>query len=103
VEIFREWRTKTISIELVGWLASLSLALCAVPQAITCWRQGHAKGLDSWYLFLWFLGIFLMVMYVFGKYRLEDKPLLLNCCCNLLLIATIWKYKIFPREHRDAG
>lgn len=86
----------------MGWLASFSLAFCAIPQVWKCYKQGHADGLDSWYLFLWFSGIFLMLLYVLGKYGLTDKPLFLNFFCNLLLVATIWKYKIFPRNEKCA-
>lgn len=40
----------------LGWLGSLAFTLCALPQAVQCWRQGHANGLSGCFLSIWLLG-----------------------------------------------
>lgn len=80
-------------IENIGWLGGIMFALCGLPQAITSIKQGHSRGISSWFLFLWLSGEILMQIYVIGKHGM-DLPLLVNYWFNTILILIIIKYKI---------
>lgn len=95
------WRIERISVELIGWLAGISLTFCTVPQVCKCHKEGHAEGLAFGYLFFLFVGMLSMFLYVLGKYQFADKPLLFNYIFNVLLLLILWKYKIFPRDNDD--
>jgi len=79
-----------------AWSGSLLLAFCATPQAIKCWRDGHAHGLAWSFLLMWGGGELLTFAYVIAK---ADYPLIFNYLFNLILIAVILYFKIYPREN----
>ena len=82
--------------QIIGWLGSALFAICGFPQALACYRQGHARGLDSYFLWAWFLGEVLTACYV---YSTVDKPwvLLSNYVVNGLFLLVIFRYKYFER------
>lgn len=82
-------------IDSLGWLGSLMLAVCAVPQAWSSWRLGHSKGLSSGMLWLWGMGDLLMLIDTIDKNYI---PLIVNYGFNLVLITIIVRYKMFPRK-----
>lgn len=79
---------------LLGWISSLCLALCAYPQARRCYYQGHARGIDHWFLFLWTMGEITGLIYV--SY-LGSWPLIVNYSLNLTFLLVIFKFMFFPR------
>jgi len=81
-------------LEIAGWVGSILFALCGLPQAIACWRNGNSDGLDWTFLLAWFFGEVLTIIYVLPK---MDMPLLFNYFLNLLFLFVMLWYKIFPR------
>ena len=82
-------------LELVGWVGSILFAICAIPQARLCYKQGHSDGLDWIFLLCWLFGEILVTIYVIPK---RDWPLLLNYGVNLLCLFVIIRYKLYPRQ-----
>jgi uncharacterized protein with PQ loop repeat len=80
---------------MIGYIGSILLAVCGAPQAILSIKQGHSKGISFYFLLLWSLGEIFTLIYILPK---EDKPLLLNYVSNIIFLAVIWKYKLFPRK-----
>jgi uncharacterized protein with PQ loop repeat len=77
----------------IGWIGSLLLAFCAVPQAWESYRTKSSAGLTWGFLILWFLGEIFIVAYVIPKL---DWPLIFNYTCNLFFASIILWYKIKP-------
>jgi uncharacterized protein with PQ loop repeat len=75
----------------MNWAGSILLALCAIPQAIKCIREGHAKGIDNTFLVMWASGELLLLAYVI---QTGQVALSVNYGCNVLCLAVITKYKI---------
>lgn len=42
--------------EVLGWIGAVAFAICAIPQAIQCWKQGHGNGISALFLWAWFAG-----------------------------------------------
>jgi len=84
-------------IEVLGWLGSTCLALCALPQVIQCVKQKHAKGVSFWFLLLWLLGEIFTMIYVFAQHGL-DLPLTCNYLINILFIIIIIHYERITNE-----
>lgn len=82
-------------IEYAGWIGSICLAVCGIPQAIECYRTGKADGLSHGFLWLWFSGTVLTFAYIVESGSL---PLLANYSTNLIVIITMIRYKYFPRS-----
>ena len=80
--------------DLVGWIGGLMLAICALPQAYTSWKQGHSDGLTWTLLWLWGGGEFVTLVYVIPK---QDWPLILNYGINVIAMSVIMWYKWKPR------
>lgn len=78
-----------------GYIGSICLALCAIPQAMLSYKQGHSEGVSVSFLLLWTAGEIFTLAYVVPK---ADVPLILNYSANLGFLAIIWKYKFFPRQ-----
>lgn len=78
----------------MGWIGSFLLAICGLPQAMKSLRQGHSKGLSTYFLVLWSVGeVFTLIAVV----DLKVDYLLLNYISNLLFLLIIWFYKLYPR------
>jgi len=75
-------------IELVGVLGAAFLGLCAVPQAVRCWRTRSAADLSWLFLWLWLAGEVLTAWYVIASHS-GDPVLLANYLLNTVLIILI--------------
>lgn len=84
--------------EIIGWIGALCFSLCALPQSIMCYKQGHAKGLSWAFLLLWMVGEILTIIYVVPKGHL---PLIANYVINLALLQVMVYYKIWPRKESE--
>jgi uncharacterized protein with PQ loop repeat len=80
--------------EFFGYIGSICLAICALPQAMLSYKRGHSKGIAFNFLLLWTVGEVFTLIYVFPKL---DIPLILNYSANLVFLSIIWRYKIFPK------
>jgi hypothetical protein len=69
-------------IELVGWISSAMLTLCAVPLA---WRAmaGRPDHINPWTMGLWLGGEVFGLVYTFST---RDWPLVFNYAANLVCL-----------------
>lgn len=81
-------------INFIGYLGSICLAICGLPQCILSIKQGHSNGISIGFLILWSLGEIFTLIYIIPK---SDLPLLLNYSANIIFLVIIWKYRLFPR------
>ena len=80
-------------IKLIGWLGAMCFALCGLPQAMQVLSQGHASGVNPYFIGLWFGGEIFTMIYVYFT-RGFDKPLFFNYTLNLVFISIILYYII---------
>lgn len=86
----------------IGWLAAFFLAICGVPQAYFSWRKKHSRGVSWGLLICWFLGEFLMLLYILPMWNF---PLLITSVINIGAVSIILYYKVRDRyyEEMDIG
>jgi len=82
-------------IEYAGWLGSMCLAVCGIPQAVTCYKQGHSDGISPTFLWLWVAGEVFASCYILATH---NWPLIINYAVNTVVVGIILKYKYFPRS-----
>ena len=85
--------------EAVGWIGNISLALCAIPQAWKCHRNGHAKGLDKLFIWMWYIGE--MGACFYHNYTSDRVPQNINYTVNLIAISIIVYYRYFERKQNE--
>jgi uncharacterized protein with PQ loop repeat len=81
--------------EIMGWLGSICLAICGIPQAWQSYKDKHSDGISWGFVLLWAFGEIFALAYVYDKL---DLPLLLNYATNILILAVILYYKIKPQN-----
>lgn len=82
--------------EWIGWVGAVAFALCALPQAMSCWQRGNATGLSGSFLFLWTVGEVCCFAYVAAHPTGVRWPLVMNYLLNLGLLGIIWRYWLWP-------
>lgn len=88
-------QTKGMSIfEILGWLGSICLGICGIPQAWQSIKDKHSHGISWGFVLLWAFGEVFALAYVYNKL---DLPLLLNYATNILILGVILYYKIKPK------
>lgn len=87
-----------MDLEMMGWAGSLLFAICGLPQAIDCYRSGHARGLNWFFLLAWLGGEVFTIAYVWPK---ADYPLLANYFMNLVFVVIMLKFKIWERQPKE--
>jgi uncharacterized protein with PQ loop repeat len=90
-----------MGVEVVGWTAAVLFSICGIPQAWKCIKEGRADGISHLFVWAWFLGEILMIVYVLLKHGF-DGPLLTNYIFNILSILVIFRYLYFPRPINPA-
>jgi len=81
--------------ETIGWIGSILLAFCGLPEAIVSIKQGRCN--VSWgFLLMWYLGEIFTLAYIVSD--VFSYPLILNYGLNLTFISTMIYYKLRPRE-----
>lgn len=83
------------AVEVVGWLGSVLLAFCGLPQAVESWRTGSSRGVTWGFMAMWGIGEILTLLYILPKMEL---PLIFNYTANLLFLSVMVYYKIWPRS-----
>ena len=81
--------------ETIGWIGSILLAFCGLPQAIESWRTKNSDGLTWSFLLMWGVGEIFTIIYILPKWH---WPLIFNYTANLIFIAIILYYKIKPKR-----
>ena len=84
--------------EFIGWLGSIPLALCGLPQALKCYHDKRSKGMAWGFLWAWFIGEILVLTYVVSKL---DWPLIFNCLANILFVGIIIYFKLYPGKKNE--
>jgi uncharacterized protein with PQ loop repeat len=77
--------------EIIGWIGSLMLSICGLPQAINSYRNKNSDGISWGFILLWLIGEIFLIIYL--GYR-KEYPLLFNCGLNVVLASIILFYKI---------
>jgi uncharacterized protein with PQ loop repeat len=83
--------------EIIGWIGSICLAICGIPQAWLSHKEKHSHGISWSFLLLWAFGELFALAYVYDKL---DAPLLVNYSINILIIGIILFYKINPVKEK---
>ena len=79
----------------IGWIGSLLLALCGLPQAIESYKTKSSEGLTWGFILMWFIGELCTFAYIIPK---MDFPLLVNYSANIIFLIIIIYYKVNPRK-----
>lgn len=79
--------------ETIGWIGSILLAFCGLPQAIESYRTKNSEGLTWSFLIMWGVGEIFTIIYILPKWH---WPLIFNYTANLIFISVILYYKIKP-------
>ena len=80
-----------MNLDILGWLGSSLLAVCAVPQAYKCFKQKHSEGLSWLMLLMLGVGDGCLLLYVIPK---NDAALIFNYTLNFFVISVIIYYKL---------
>jgi uncharacterized protein with PQ loop repeat len=86
--------------EILGWLGSICLAICGLPQAWQSYKDKHSGGISWGFILLWTFGEIFALAYVYDKL---DLPLVMNYATNILILGVILYYKIYPKPGSDTG
>jgi uncharacterized protein with PQ loop repeat len=81
--------------ETIGWLGSILLAFCGLPQAIESWKTKSSDGLTWGFLLMWLFGEIFTIIYIFPTMIL---PLIFNYTANVIFLSIIVYFKIFPKK-----
>jgi uncharacterized protein with PQ loop repeat len=81
--------------ENIGWLGSILLAFCGLPQAVESYKTKSSEGLTWGFIGMWFIGEICTFIYILPK---MDLPLLLNYTANIIFLAVIIFYKMLPKS-----
>ena len=81
--------------EYIGWIGSILLAFCGLPQAIESYKTKSSAGLTWGFLIMWGVGELFTIVYIIPKWH---WPLIFNYTANIIFISIIVYYKIKPRR-----
>lgn len=81
--------------EYIGWIGSILLAFCGLPQAIESYKTKSSAGLTWGFLIMWGVGELFTIVYIIPKWH---WPLIFNYTANIIFISIIVYYKIKPRK-----
>lgn len=80
-------------IESIGWIGSLLLSLCAIPELVRAVITGNSP-LTWTFLLLWFSGEVVTLIYtIFKSIKIKLWPLLFNYGINIICLIIIILYK----------
>ena len=81
--------------ETLGYIGSIMLAICGLPQAIESFKTKSSEGLTWGFIGLWFWGEIFTFAYILPK---MDLPLLINYSANIIFLSVIIYFKLFPKK-----
>jgi len=83
--------------EMIGWIGALAYSVCAAPQAVQCWRQGHGEGLSVGMLWVWLIGGVSMLVAI--PLQCGWVPwLIASYFFNTTALLVIMRYRFFSRK-----
>jgi len=81
--------------DIIGYIGSILLAICGLPQAIESFKTKSSEGLTWGFILLWFFGELFTFAYIIPK---MDLPLLINYSANIIFLIIIIYYKVNPKR-----
>jgi len=81
--------------ENIGWLGSILLAFCGLPQAVESYKTKSSEGLTWGFIAMWFVGEILTFIYILPK---MDLPLMFNYTANIIFLSIIIFFKLYPKK-----
>jgi len=81
--------------EYIGWIGSILLAFCGLPQAIESYKTKNSDGLTWGFLIMWGVGEIFTIIYIIPKWH---WPLIFNYTANIIFISIIVYYKLKPKR-----
>jgi uncharacterized protein with PQ loop repeat len=81
--------------DIIGYIGSILLAICGLPQAIESFKTKSSEGLTWGFILLWFFGELFTFAYIIPK---MDLPLLINYSANIIFLIIIIYYKVNPKK-----
>ena len=82
-------------LENIGWIGSILLAFCGLPQAIESIKTKSSEGLTWGFIGMWFIGEICTFIYILPTLNL---PLLFNYTANIIFLAIIIYFKLMPKK-----
>lgn len=79
----------------IGWIGSIMLAFCGLPQAIESYKTKSSEGLTWGFIGMWFFGEICTFIYIFPRL---DLPLLFNYTANIIFVSVIIYYKLMGNK-----
>lgn len=79
----------------IGWIGSLLLAFCGLPQAYESYKTKKSEGLTWGFIGMWFTGELCTFAYIIPK---MDFPLLVNYSANICFLCVIIYFKIWSKK-----
>ena len=74
--------------EILGWISTILLGFCGIPQAIKVWKTKSAKDISWIFVIMWFFGEVFAFTYVCMTGIIEgvwQTPLLANYMLNICI------------------
>jgi uncharacterized protein with PQ loop repeat len=81
--------------ETIGYIGSIMLAVCGLPQALESYKTKSSEGLTWGFIVLWLFGELFTFAYILPK---MDLPLLINYSANIIFLTIIVYFKIKPKK-----
>lgn len=82
-------------LENIGWIGSILLAFCGLPQAVESIKTKSSEGLTWGFIGMWFIGEICTFIYILPTLNL---PLLFNYTANIIFLAIIIYFKLMPKK-----
>lgn len=87
-------------INIIGWIGSIFLAFCGLPQAIKSIKNKNSDGMTWGMLILWQLGECTTMIYIILK---KEYPLFFNYIFNIIFVSIIIYFKLKIRWKKQTN
>jgi len=84
--------------DFIGWTGSIAFAICGIPQAWECYKNGSARGINPFFIILWLIGEVCYVASVLMKFGWVNW-MMFNYIVNIFSITVIIYYLALDRKN----
>ena len=84
--------------DFIGWTGSIAFAICGIPQAWECYKNGSARGINPFFIILWLIGEVCYVASVLMKFGWVNW-MMFNYIVNIFSITVIIYYLASDRKN----
>ena len=88
--------------DFIGWIGSITFAICGLPQAWKCFKNKSARGISPAFVALWLTGEVCYVISVLMKFGWVTW-MMFNYLANLFAIAVITFYLVKDRRQTSVN